>query len=298
VSNAATTPLAVSITSPTASTVAGTVSVTTATTDDSGYSYTLAIDGAQVTTSSTYSWNTTTAANGSHTLTATVTDASNRTATTTRTVTVSNTVTTPTTGTLPVAVTQPAGGATVSGTNWAVVWVTGSTGTNTITLTAGGKTVGSGTGTGAGPFSIPWNTTLVANGTQSLTVGVRDGSGKTGTASVSVNVSNGTTTTTLPPPPPATGTLKVAVTQPTGGATVAGTAWVVMWVNGASGTSNAFTLSVDGVTVGTSTVSSTGPVTLPWSTTTAANGNHTITATVRDATGNTGSTSVTVRVAN
>jgi hypothetical protein len=72
----------------------------------------------------------------------------------------------------------------------------------------------------------------------------------------------------------------------------------VLWVDGASGTSNAFTLSVDGVTVGTSTVSSTGPVTLPWNTASAVNGNHSITGTVRDATGNTGSTSITVRVAN
>jgi len=95
-----------------------------------------------------------------------------------------------------------------------------------------------------------------------------------------------------------TGTLQVAITQPTGGSTVLGTAWVVAWVTGASGTANVFTLSVDGVTVGTTTVSVAGPVSIPWTTTSSTNGSHTVTVTVRDATGNTGSTSATVTVAN
>jgi hypothetical protein len=102
---------------------------------------------------------------------------------------------------------------------------------------------------------------------------------------------------TAPAPTPV-GSLQVAITQPTGGSTVSGTAWVVMWVNGASGTSNVFTLSVDGTTVGTSTVANGGPVTLPWVTSTSGNGSHAVKATVRDAAGNTGSTTVTVTVAN
>ena len=289
VSNAS---LTLAITAPSASTVSGTVTFTAAASGGSGYAYKLSIDGAQVATAASYSWNTTTAANGSHTLTATVTDAAGRTATATKTVTVSNTTST---GSLTVAVTQPTNGTTVSGTNWAIVWVTGSTSNRTYTLTAGGKTVGTGTAGGTGPASIPWNTTLVADGTQTLTVSVRDAQGKTGSQSVSVVVKN---TTAPPPPPPPTGTLQVAITQPTGGSTVSGTAWVVMWVNGASGTSNVFTLSVDGVTVGTQTVTTTGPVTIPWVTTTSGNGSHTLTGTVRDATGNTGSISTIVTVAN
>jgi hypothetical protein len=292
VSNVTATPLTLAITAPSASTVSGTATFTAAASGGSGYAYKLSIDGTQVATAASFAWNTTTVANGSHTLSATVTDAGGRTATATKTVTVSNTVTPPPTGSLAVAVTQPTGGTTVSGTNWAIVWVTGSTGTNTYTLTAGGKTVGTGTGSGTGPASIPWNTTLVADGTQTLTVSVRDGSGKTGSVNVSVTVKN-TTVTTTPP-----GTLQVAITQPAGGATVSGTAWVVMWVSGASGTSNVFTLSVDGTTVGTQTVSGSGPVTIPWVTSASGNGSHTIKATVRDATGNTGSSSATVTVAN
>jgi len=293
VSNAAATPLTVAITAPAATTVSGTTTFTAAASGGSGYVYKLSIDGAQVATTPSYSWNTTTAANSTHTLTASVTDAAGRTATASKTVTVSNTVTPPPTGSLTLAVTQPTGGATVSGTNWAIVWVTGATGTNTFTLTAGGKTVGTGTASGTGPASIPWNTTLVADGTQTLTVGVRDGAGKTGTMSVSVNVKNNAS-----PAPTPTGTLQVAVTQPTDGSTVSGTAWVVAWVTGASGTANVFTLSVDGVTVGTSTLAAAGPVSIPWVTNTSTNGSHTIKVTVRDATGNTGSTSATVTVAN
>jgi len=100
-----------------------------------------------------------------------------------------------------------------------------------------------------------------------------------------------------PPPPP----VKVFITQPKAGATVSGTVWVVMWAEGTSGSSNVFTLSVDGKVIRAETTSSRGPVTIPWFTVNnpnALNGTHTLTATVRDATGNTGTTSITVIVKN
>jgi hypothetical protein len=108
--------------------------------------------------------------------------------------------------------------------------------------------------------------------------------------------------TTQPPPPPPS-TLKVFITQPRNAATVGGTVWVVMWVEGTTGSSNTFTLSADGKQVGTQTTSSRGPVTLPWATMPAGappipNGTHTLTGTVRDAAGNTGTTSITVIVNN
>ena len=101
---------------------------------------------------------------------------------------------------------------------------------------------------------------------------------------------------TPPPPPPST--LKVFITQPRNNDTVSGTAWVVMWVEGTSGSSNVFTLSADGKQVGTQTTSSRGPVTLPWDTRSVINGTHTLTPTVRDAQGNTGTASITVIVRN
>jgi hypothetical protein len=110
----------------------------------------------------------------------------------------------------------------------------------------------------------------------------------------------GTKEQELPPPP---SPVKVFITQPLGGATVSGTVWVVLWAEGTSGTSNTFTLSADGKQVRTQTTSARGPVTIPWpttpvGTTPVANGTHTLTGTVRDATGNTGTTSITVILKN
>jgi hypothetical protein len=142
--------------------------------------------------------------------------------------------------------------------------------------------------------SYAWNTASLGNGNHTLTATVTDAAGRTATATRTVTVSN----IMVPQQPPATGPLKVFITQPTGGATVGGTAWVVMWVEGTSGSANAFTLSVDGATVGSQTTSARGPVTIPWTTTRATNGAHTVRAAVRDAAGNTGSVSVTVTVRN
>ena len=75
-------------------------------------------------------------------------------------------------------------------------------------------------------------------------------------------------------------------------------AWVVLWVEGISGSANVFTLSADGRQVSTHTTSARGPVTLPWNTTSVPNGAHTLTATIRDAAGNTGSVSLSVLVRN
>src|SRR5947207_3687121 len=47
-------------------------------------------------------------------------------------------------------------------------------------------------------------------------------------------------------PPPPTGTLRIAITEPTNGTTVSGTAWAVVWINGATGSANSVTLTLDG----------------------------------------------------
>jgi len=70
-----------------------------------------------------------------------------------------------------------------------------------------------------------------------------------------------------------------------------------MWVNGASRGSNTYTLSVDGRLI-TTRVAGSGPVSVPWTTTGITNGTHTVTATVQDATGNSGMTSASVTVRN
>jgi hypothetical protein len=374
-------------------TVSGSTTVTVAGNggSGSGYTYRVAVNGTNIYTGTngTFSWNTANVANGSQTLTATVTDSAGGTGSATRTVTVANaTAQPPATGGLSVHLTAPRAGTTLSGTNWAVVWVNGASGpANVYTLSVGGRTVGTTTTGSTGPVSIPWDTATVASGSQVLTASVRDAGGRTGSTSVPVTLQNGsaaaapltavftspaagatvsgtvgvgltatggsgsgysyrlaidgtqvstaasyswnTTTvangshtltvtvtdsagrtatssrtvtvsnaTAAPAPPASSSPVRVFITQPTSGGSVAGTAWVILWAEGTSGSANTFTLRVGTTTIATQSTAARGPVSLPWTTSGVANGAQTLTATVRDAAGNTGSTSVNVTVRN
>ena len=93
-------------------------------------------------------------------------------------------------GTLTVALTSPNPGATVRGTVWVTIWVDGgATGAKSYTMTVGGSTVWSESNADR-PASLPWVTTGGTNGAKTLVVTVRDSAGATGTASVTVTVSN------------------------------------------------------------------------------------------------------------
>jgi hypothetical protein len=202
------------------------------------------------------------------------------------------------TGPLKVFITQPKPGATVSGTAAVVLWAEGTSGSaNVFTLSANGAVVGSQTTAARGPVTIPWKPG--ANGSNTLTASVRDAAGYTGTTTMQVNVTgaSGGGVIAPTPPPPVNDTLAVFVTQPTEGAIVSGTAWIAIWADGTTGSSNTFTLSVDGGLVGTQTTGATGPVLIPWKTS-VANGFHTLTATVRDAAGRTGRASFRLYVFN
>jgi len=126
--------------------------------------------------------------------------------------------------------------------------------------------------------TFSWNTTTVTNASHTLTATVTDSAGQSGTATRTLTVSN---TTTPPPPPPPSGTLQLFLTQPSGGATVSGTNWAVLWLSGAQGTSNTYTLSVGTQTVGSTTTGSVGPVAIPWNTASVADGAQTLSATSR-----------------
>jgi hypothetical protein len=244
-------------------------------------------------------WDTRGVPNGSRVVTATVRDAAGKTGSKSVTVNVHNAATStppPPAGSLVVSMTDPSVNETVSGTHWAIVWVSGASGIwKTFTLSVGGQTVGTITSTSSGPVSVPWNTRSVPDGSRVLTATVRDEAGKTGSKNVTVTVRNGASTVSTPPP---SGTLQVSVTQPLPTGIVHGITSVVMWVEGSSGSSNTFTLAAEGKTVGTQTVAARGPVTIPWDTRTTVNGTRTLTATVRDATGKTAHTTVSVVVKN
>src|SRR2546426_907383 len=176
------------------------------------------VDGANLgaeDTASPYSvtWNTTTTANGSHTLTAVARDAAGNTTTSAAvTVTVNNPDTTPPT----VSMTAPASSATVSGTAGTVsATASDNVGVAGVQFKVDGANLGA--EDTASPYSVTWNTTTATNGSHSLTAVARDAAGNTTTsAAVTVTVNNADTT------PPT-----VAMTAPGAGATVSGSAVTV-----------------------------------------------------------------------
>src|SRR5262249_34107400 len=219
------------ITSPAAgSTVAGTVTVSMATTGGSGgNTYKVAVDGATVYTGTTpsFAWNTSGLTSGSHTLTATVTDSGGRGATSTLSVTVSAPAG------LRIATTAPNPDSTVRGVVWGVAWVDGAIAPSTGTLTTAGAVVKSVTASSM-PVSLDWDSRLTPNGVQTLTVAARDAAGKTGSAALSVTVANAG----APPPP-----LTASFTSPASGATVSGNVTVGMAGGGAAGAAHTVPLA-------------------------------------------------------
>ena len=233
-----------------------------------------------------YSWNTATAANGTHTLTAVASDAAGNTAVSASvSVTVNNDTTAPAVG-----MTAPANGATVNGTVTLAANATDNMGVTGVQFKLDGVNLG-GAMTGAGPvYSYSWNTATAANGTHTLTVVAGDAAGNTTTsAAVSVTVNNVAADTTAP---------AVSMTAPANGASVNGTVTVT-----ANATDNVGVTGVqfklDGANLG-SVVTGAGPAfSYSWNTATAANGIHTLTAVASDAAGNSASSgSVSVTVAN
>ncbi|HBP86985.1 MAG TPA: hypothetical protein DD706_04730, partial [Nitrospiraceae bacterium] len=194
-----TTPPTVSLTAPSAGTVSGTVTVSASASDTGGVTgVQFRLQGANLgpeDTSSPYrtSWNTTTAPNGSYTLTAIARDAAGNTKTAASvTVTVNNTSippppsadTTPPTVTL----TTPSAG-TVSGTVTVSANASDTGGVTGVQFQLQGANLGAEDTTY--PFSSSWNTTTVSNGPYTLTAIARDAAGNTTTATpVTVTVSN------------------------------------------------------------------------------------------------------------
>jgi Bacterial Ig domain/Beta-propeller repeat len=291
--------LAAAITSPAAGgTVSGVVTVGMAASNASGtpITFTLTVDGGQVftaagtATTASFRWDTAGLAPGAHTLALTVRDGAGRTASASRAVDVTRVGGGG--GDLAVVITAPAGGATVSGTTWIVAWAEGAAaGGKTFTLLEGGSAVATVTTASSGPVSLAWPTTTGANGSRSVSVTVHDRAGKTGSATGSFNVQNAGGGG-------GGGALRVAITRPGASSTVRGAVWFTVWVEGAAAGAKTFTLSDRGTTLASTTTSSSGPVSLLWTTAAADNGTHTPSVSVRDAAGRTGMASLALVVAN
>jgi hypothetical protein len=246
------------------------------------------VDGANLGAEDTISpyanvWNTTTVADGPHTVTAVARDAAGNTTTSaTVTVTVSNSDTTAPT----VSITAPATGATVSGS---AVTISATAADNVGVVGVQFKLDGANLGAEdtVSPYSLSWNTVPTANGSHTLTTVARDAAGNTRTsAAVTVTVSNSDTTAPT-----------VSITAPANGATVSGSAVTIS----ATAADNVGVVGVqfklDGANLGAEDTVS--PYSFSWNTVPTANGSHTLTTVARDAAGNTTtSTAVTVTVSN
>ena len=361
-------------------TVRGTLAVQIAVSGASGTNnrFTVFVDGVQQTviasntTSVTWNWDTTTASNGSRTISASVQDATGNTGSGFAYVQVQN-------PTFQAFITQPTNGATVSGAAvWTTMWVEGAAaGSKTYTLSVGGRNLASTSDTSNGPVTLAWDSRQVTNGIQTLKAMVTDSAGALGSTTVQVNVQNSgpgplsagfsspasgatvsgtvsvgmvagggtapyTYTLTIDGTQVVssgantyswntggysntahtlgltvrdntgatasamrtvtvqnnTGTISVFITQPSNGATVTGTVWVVVWIEKAAAGSRSFTLTAGGQVVATTNDTSNGPISMPWITTSTPNGPTTLTVSVRDASNNTGAGSIQVTVQN
>jgi hypothetical protein len=143
----------------------------------------------------TLSWNTTTASNGTHTLSARARDAAGNTTTSAIiTVTVSNTVTDTTPPT--VSVTAPADAATVANAVTVSATASDNVGVIGVQFLLDGAALGS--EDTAAPFTLSWNTTTASNGVHTLSARARDAAGNTTTSTtVSVTVANTTSGTVV-----------------------------------------------------------------------------------------------------
>ncbi|WP_052263371.1 Ig-like domain-containing protein [Geobacter pickeringii] len=184
-----TTPPTVSVASPVAgSTVGGTVTATVNATDNVGVSsVSFFVDGAlQGTDTSapyTFTWNTASATNGAHTLTAMAYDAAGNSAQSTAVqITVFNDTIAPT-----VAITAPASSSTVTGSVKVTATATDNVGVSKVEFYINGALRASAI---ASPYTYTWDTTKEVNGTSAVMVKAYDAAGNVSSQSASVTVSN------------------------------------------------------------------------------------------------------------
>jgi hypothetical protein len=284
-----TAPPAVAITRPASgATVAGSVAVTGTASDNAGLAtVAVAVDGGAWqtvagTSSWSWTWNTTSLANGSHTIAARATDTSGNVATASAAVTVSNTAADTTAPS--VAVTSPASGSTVSGTASLTGTAADNAGLSAVAVAVDGGPWQAASGTSA--WTWAWNTASLANGPHTVSARATDTAGNVATSTVTLSVANATPDTTAP---------VVTVGSPASGATVSGSTTV-----SGSASDNAGLTRVEVAVDGGAWQQATGTSawSWPWNTAGLANGAHTLTARATDTSGNVATTSRTVTVAN
>lgn len=201
-----TTPPTVAISAPSAGAVlSGQVNVSASASDNVGVANVqLLLDGANLgallsSAPYTVSWNTTSAANGAHTLSAVAKDSAGNSKTSTSvSVTVNNT--TPDTTPPTVAITAPPAGAALSGQVNVSASASDNVGVTSVQFLLDGTNLGA--PKTAAPYTVGWNTVAAANGGHTLSATAKDAAGNAKTsASINVTVSNTASDTTPPTVP-------------------------------------------------------------------------------------------------
>ena len=236
----------VSVTAPAGgASVSGVIDVQASASDDRGVqSVQFKLDGQDLGSADTaapyqVSWDTRSAANGSHELTAVARDAAGNTRTATGVaVTVQNDTTAPT-----VSITAPSPGATVSGSLTVSATAADDVGVRDVQFRLDGQNLGA--ADTSAPYEVAWDTRSASNGTHQLTAVARDAAGNTRTSSpaVSVTVQNQSTVPGLVAAygfEEGAGTVVADSSGRGNGGTVSGATWTAAGRNGRA-------LSFDGV---------------------------------------------------
>jgi hypothetical protein len=182
-----------------------------------------------------------------------------------------------------VSITAPGNGSTVKGTVTLTATASDNVGVTGVQFVLNGSNYGAKLGNA--PFSTQWDTTTVANGSYQWNAIAQDAAGNTTTsATIMLNVNN---PDTVPP--------TVQITSPANGSKVSGTVNVAASASDNVGVAGV-QFSLDGSALGAELTAS--PYSFSWNTNGLAVGNHTLTATARDAAGNRSTSTVTVTMAD
>ncbi len=170
-----------------------------------------------------------------------------------------------------VAFVRPTDGAEVIGAQTVEISAADRCGIREVTLSVDGAPSATWTD---GPYTLAWDTSGLVSGNHTLTANATDVIGQTASVTIEVDVRAECLTPTDCPP-------RVRIVYPTAGSRVCGTLDVEATATG-EGDVVQVEFQADDVLLGTD---NTAPYQAEWITTSLANGNHTLTATARDASG-------------
>ena len=230
------------------------------------------VKGQDTTSPYIYAWDTTTASDGTYTLSAKAFDSAANTATSSPVnVNVDNTDPT-------VSMTAPTNGQLVAGSTTLTATAADNNAVIKVEFLVDGILRSTDS---SSPYSWDWVTTSVSDGSHTLSAKAYDAAGNTKTDSLEVTVDN-----TKP---------NISITEPTNGFIVSGT--IVIGASASDTTSGVAKVEflVDGVLKSTDTSS---PYSYSWDTTTTADGSHTLTAKAYDVVGNTDTDVIVTTVDN